>query len=422
VLDIVRRLRQAGHASFLVGGCVRDVLRGAAVKDYDVATSAKPTEVMKIFRRVAPTGIAHGTVTVLSQRGHPVEVTTFRGEGEYLDGRRPSEVRFLDDIREDLSRRDFTINAMAFDPTTPEFVDPFGGRRDLSRRLIRCVGEPEERFGEDGLRPLRAVRFASTLGFSIDPATKRAIPRSLETFRRVAAERVRDELSRMLLGPAPSRGIRLLADTGLLTEFLPELGPGAALAHVGATLDGAPAKLEVRLAALLHFAGRSACGPVGGPGSAAVVSAVLERLRYPRKTIEIGALLVGELPLAESVAEDDRALRRFLARVRPENLEDVLALLSAHAGANGKSDPKAVDRAERVAHRLVQIRDSKPALSTAELALGGKEVIALLGEKPGPRVGEALRFLLDRVLDDPTLNRPESLRELLQSWAKRDQT
>ncbi len=419
ILDVVRKLRSAGHPAYLVGGCVRDLLRDARVKDYDVATSAIPAEVKQLFRRVVPTGIAHGTVTVLTNGG-PVEVTTFRGEGQYLDGRHPSAVKFLTDIREDLSRRDFTINAMAYDPTTSEFVDPFGGLSDLRRRIVRCVGDPAERFAEDGLRPLRAVRFASTLQFSIESKTKAAIPRALETFRRVATERIREEFSRILMGPAPGAGLEYLADAGLLSEFLPELASGSALAHAIATVGHAPPTLEVRLSALLHFAGRAECEPGGGGGSAVVAAAILERLRYPRRVIQLGELLVGGLPLAEEVADDDRALRRLLSRIGVAHVEMLCALVTAHARASSRKREEAVRRAEHLTRRLLQVRDARPPLATTDLALKGTEAMALLGEKPGPRIGELLRYLLDRVLDDPSLNAPETLRELARGWAARD--
>src|SRR5207253_7294612 len=216
VQDVLRILRGAGKQAYLAGGAVRDLLRiaqGEKVtppQDFDVATDALPEEVQRLFPRTAPTGIAHGTITVLAGT-HSVEVTTFRGEGPYLDGRRPSSVTFLGDIEGDLARRDFTVNAMAWDPLANDLRDPFGGARDLQRKLLRAVGEPLDRFREDGLRPLRAVRFASTLRLALDRRTERAIPQALDVFAKVAWERVRDELSKLLVrGDPPSRGLRLL--------------------------------------------------------------------------------------------------------------------------------------------------------------------------------------------------------------------
>ncbi len=259
VLEVLRRLADAGHRSWLVGGAVRDLLlhRPRQATDFDVATPARPEEVQRLFRRVIPTGVEHGTVTVLAQ-GEPVEVTTFRGEGAYRDGRRPESVTFLTDLEADLARRDFTMNALAFDPLAVEFRDPFGGREDLGRRRVRAVGDPAERFGEDGLRPMRAVRFVAQLGFELDEPTCAAIPGALPVVRRVAAERITDELSKLLAAPHAGEALTLLRTTGLLGVALPSLaaGPSGDLDHSGQVAGTAPAELAPRLAALLHRLGR----------------------------------------------------------------------------------------------------------------------------------------------------------------------
>jgi len=199
VVELCRKLRDAGFEAWLVGGAVRDLLRGAPAKDFDVATSAQPADVTKVFgrKRTIPTGEKHGTVTVLTERDgekQHVEVTTYRGEGAYSDGRRPDEVVFVRSLDEDLKRRDFTMNAIAYDPLGDALADPYGGQKDLAARLIRAVGDPLERFREDGLRAMRAVRFAAQLQFALDPPTEAAIPKTLEVFRKVSAERIRDEL------------------------------------------------------------------------------------------------------------------------------------------------------------------------------------------------------------------------------------
>src|SRR5229473_107557 len=230
VLGVLRTLRGARKQAWLAGGAVRDLLRIAQgekltpPQDFDVATDALPEEVQRLFPRTAPTGIAHGTVTVLADEQHKVEVTTFRGEGPYLDGRRPSSVTFLGDIDGDLARRDFTVNAMAWDPLAGVLRDPFHGAEDLRRCRLRAVGNSLARFQEDGLRPLRAVRFACTLRLAIEPDTRRAIAQALDTFAKVAQERVRDELIKLLLrGDPRSRGVRLLRRTGRLAKMIPEL-------------------------------------------------------------------------------------------------------------------------------------------------------------------------------------------------------
>jgi len=388
VRSVLERLQGAGHEAWLVGGGVRDLLLGQHPKDWDIATQALPQEVIKLFRKVVPTGIAHGTVTVLIPEGH-VEVTTFRVESAYVDGRRPGAVEFRRDLVEDLARRDFTINALAFDPVGGKFRDPFGGQEDLQKRRVRCVGDAAERFGEDGLRPLRAVRFATVLDFELDPDTEAAIPGALGVFDKVALERRRDEFLKLLLAPGVVRGLELLRRTGLLTRLLPELvasGDAARSARVG----GADAVLEVRLAALLIDVSQA--------------ESALARLRLPTKVVEaVRALLVHPLP-PQAAGWTDAELRRWLVRIGPERCE----LGGALARATG-ADPTGA-----VGQRLERIVAARPPLSTKDLALDGAAIMKALGVGPSPAVGEATRFLLDAVLERPELNTPERLQELLQ--------
>jgi len=229
VRAVARKLRARGFEAHLVGGGVRDMLLGRPPADFDLATDAKPEKVLETFGHTftKPTGLQHGTVTVLTG-GDPatrlaVEVTTFRGEGQYFDGRRPSAVTSVRTLEEDLSRRDFTMNAVALEPDTGAITDPFGGRADMARKLVRAVGDPLARFREDGLRPMRAVRQAAQLGFDVDEATLAAIEPTLDVFRKVSAERVRDEMLKLLGAPKPSRGLELMRRTGLLGEVLPEI-------------------------------------------------------------------------------------------------------------------------------------------------------------------------------------------------------
>jgi tRNA nucleotidyltransferase (CCA-adding enzyme) len=389
VLEVIRTLRGGGFAAFLVGGCIRDLMLGKAPKDFDVATAAHPAQVQKLFRKVIPTGIEHGTVTVLT-RGESVEVTTFRTEAEYLDGRRPSRVEFHTEIEADLSRRDFTINAMAFDPVATVWADPFGGEADLAAGKVRCVGKALDRFSEDGLRPLRAVRFATVLGFALDEGTAAAIPQTLEVFEKVALERVNQELVKLLLSAQPGRGALLLADTGLLSRFLPEL-PKVELPRAAA-LDRSPESLEVRLAILLEG--------VAAPRD------VLFRLKFPNKVAEEVQNLLAH-PIPELVA-DDVALRRWMSGLGRASVPTALSL--ARAG----EVPSRLAAAERAEQLLAQ----NPPLATRELALQGKAIMDLLGVGPSPHVGAAARFLLGRVLEDPGLNQPALLAAELQKWAK----
>ena len=229
VREVVAALHAAGKQAYLVGGCVRDLLAGLDAVDYDVATDATPEEVQRLFRRTAPTGIKHGTVTVLgAEAGY--EVTTFRQDGKYGDARHPDDVTYAKSIEEDLSRRDFTFNALAYDPAEDKLVDLFGGVDDFERGVVRAVGDAEERFREDGLRPLRAVRLAARFGFEVDAETLDAVPEVLDRVRMVAAERVRDEFVKMLATAAkPSYGLDLMRETGLLELFIPELLEGYAV-------------------------------------------------------------------------------------------------------------------------------------------------------------------------------------------------
>ncbi|MFL5345715.1 MAG: CCA tRNA nucleotidyltransferase [Hyalangium sp.] len=403
VLDVLRRLRELGFAVFLVGGCVRDMVRGVPPKDFDVTTSAHPHEVQAAFKKVIPTGIQHGTVTVLSSGTH-VEVTTFRSEGDYHDGRRPSSVKFESDITEDLSRRDFTINAMAYDPLSKELVDPFGGQADLQAHIIRCVRDPHERFSEDGLRPMRAVRFAAVLGFTLELATRAAIPPTLPVFRKVALERVREEFVKLLLSPRAESGLVLLSETGLLDVFLPELAraePEAArLARAAA--HAAPAEVELRMAALL-------ADLISGPQARELGI----RLKFPNKAADTVGLLVEHAALENRLADSDPALRRLLARVGLGQLEPLLAV--AHARIQVRA-PERLPDFSRLQERLRALAAAKPPLSAKELALTGKDIMATLAVGPSPIVGEATRYLLESVLDEPSLNQPEKLKELLRAW------
>jgi tRNA nucleotidyltransferase (CCA-adding enzyme) len=390
VLSVVEQLQAAGHEAYLVGGCVRDLVAGREPKDWDVATQALPAEVQRLFKKVIPTGLAHGTLTVLVSGGQ-VEVTTYRVEVGYADGRRPDRVEFRRDLVEDLARRDFTINAMAFDPRSGQLRDPFSGLLDLERRVVRCVGDASARFGEDGLRPLRAVRFATLLDFALDPATEAAIPSALEVFRKVARERVRDEFLKLLLAPGVDRGLRLLASTGLLGAALPELEP-AVRAGVGERVAAVPARDAVRLAALL---GSTPPEPV------------LAALRLPVRTVEeVGALLGHPVP-PRAARWSDADVRRWAAQLGQERVPDALAL----AAASG------LEEAARVGEHVEGVLAAQPPLSVRQLALDGKAVMGVLGVRPSPVVGEATRALLEVVLESPERNTAPALTEALRAWA-----
>jgi tRNA nucleotidyltransferase (CCA-adding enzyme) len=439
VKSVVSRLQESGFKAFLVGGCVRDLLMRTQPKDYDIATSAQPKQVQPLFAKVLPTGVQHGTVTVLLN-GMSVEVTTFRAEGEYLDGRHPSSVTFGTDIAEDLSRRDFTINAIAFDPISGELCDPFGGEADIAARRVRSVGQAEVRFSEDGLRALRAVRFATVLGFELDPQTAKAIPGSLSSFKKVSSERIREEFCKIMLSERVSAGIELLRTTDLLVAFLPEvlegLGQlqdnryaGDVYAHTLATVAASPADLSIRLAALLHDVAkkRTAVTRGGQQGfdfpahegvGASMSEEILERLKFPRATIEVVATLVRHHQEDWLGEWTEVRIRRFLAQVGEGAAERLLILAEANLRGRGLPVEPELDRVQQLRSQIEAVLADRPPLSPKDLALDGHAVMQLLGIGPSPRVGEATRFLLDRVLENPMLNSEAILTEELRKWSK----
>ena len=440
VLGICRRLREAGHAAFIVGGSVRDLLIGRAPGDFDVATSAFPEATMGIFgaRYAIPTGLQHGTVTVLAGKAQRhVEVTTFRGEGAYLDGRRPSSVTFGATLDEDLARRDFTMNAIAFDPVSGEIFDPFDGQGDLARKVVRAVGDPVLRFTEDGLRPMRAVRQAAQLGFALDPGTQAAIPRTFASFRKVSAERIRDELRKLLLAPRPSLGVELMGTTGLLAEVLPEMLPTIGCVqnrfhkhdvyqHILATVDAAAPDFIVRMAALLHDLGKpqTQAPREDAPGEYSffrheqvgvdLAEAICTRLKLSAaERSTICALVAGHM-FFYTPDWTDGTVRRFVKRVGPDLVPALFALREADVASRGQGeDPQGETRDLR--DRIAKVAAEDAALRVTDLAIDGKDVMRVLGIPPSRGVGEILEQLLEKVLDDPRLNDRDTLEALVRA-------
>ena len=425
---IAERLQSAGKKAYIVGGALRDHYMGRHVEnDFDMATDASPQEVVSLFQRVIPTGIKHGTVTILSGR-YSVEITTFRMEKSYSDGRRPDSVEFVADIEEDLSRRDFAMNAMALDVLSGKLHDPFGGRKDIDAHLIKSVGDPARRFGEDGLRPLRAIRFASQLGFSIEPTTFSAIPAAIPTFRLVSKERVRDELQKILLSSSPSTGLKLLETSGLLAEILPELLPSRGclqkgqhrfdvMDHLFLAADAARCILALRLAALFHDAGKPSAMAIGADDiptfynhekiSADLASSALKRLKFPNETINTVIHLVRNHMFNYSEDWTDAAVRRFIARVGADSLENLFDLRIADSAATrGTSpDPRPLDTFRERIERTLAVGS---AFTVKSLAVNGND-LAAIGIPKGPVMGRLLNELLETVLDDPSQNERDSL-------------
>jgi tRNA nucleotidyltransferase (CCA-adding enzyme) len=443
VASLLRTLRGAGHRAVLVGGCVRDLVRGVEVTDWDVGTSARPDAVQALFARTAPTGLKHGTVTVLLDGGGggndtPVEVTTFRVEQGYSDARRPDRVEFTNDLNADLERRDFTFNAIAWDPIDDVEVDPFGGRADLAAGLLRAVGDAGERFREDGLRPMRAARFAATLEVTIVPETFDAMGAAREQVGRVAAERIRDELVKMLRAREPSRGFDVLRRSGLLAVVLPELQATVAVPqnryhaydvyfHTLYTCDAAPReKPDVRLAALFHDVGKPATRAEKPDGdatfynhqfeSARLAERAMTRLRFPREAIDRVCHLV-RLHMFDYRPEwSDAAVRRFLRAVSPENVADLFDLRIADNVGNGTKTGFPHYLGE-LSDRIDQVLTSAQAFTLRDLAVDGRDVMRELKVPAGPKIGVILDQLLEEVIEHPERNdRPYLLKRLREGY------
>lgn len=404
VMQICRTLCVAGNRGFVVGGAVRDALRGAEITDFDLATTATPQKMLELFPKVIPTGIKHGTVTVMS-KGHAYEVTTLRGEAGYSDGRHPDSVTFIDDIEADLARRDFTVNAMAWDPLESRLYDPFGGRADLEKRLIRAVGEPGSRFDEDGLRLMRAARFAAALEFRVHEDTLRAMPCAASRLDVVSAERKRDELFKLLLSRRPSVGLRILEQGALALRIDPSLGVLAenptrweyALRRV----DRCTAKLSVRLAACFCQA-EGLDEEVGGPKNAKIAAEALRRLKSEKKLEKEVAHLVSSVGFAFDPVVDEPELRRLVRDVGRDVFDEVIDLRRADIEARrlGGDAILSLGRFAKRAHNAV----ADAPLYPGELAVNGALLMSELGIEPGPELGALIADLMEVVIDHPELN------------------
>ncbi len=413
VFEVCEVLRRHQHRAWIVGGCVRDLLRGLQVADWDLCTSATPEQTMRCFKKVIPTGIAHGTVTVL-WKGHAFEVTTLRGEGAYSDGRRPDAVFFVDDIREDLARRDFTVNAIAYDPVLRRVEDPFGGREDLDAGVLRAVGVPAERFAEDGLRILRGARFVATLEMSLAPETRAAFAGALDVYAKVSHERIREEWLKAFKARRPSRAFVVMRETGILARTCPLLDALAELAvgPVQTAFDRALRAVDLaegpiaRLAALLHGVGlpRATESDYAAVG-ADLLEAWLRAYRFSNDERRAVLHLVRHHDLGPERSWSDGELRRFLHRVEPSQAEAVLTL--------GRVVRLAADEdvawIEDLTLRARAILRAAPPLRVGDLAVDGRDAVAALGGKGGRAVGRLLEALLEHVLERPEDNTREVL-------------
>ncbi len=445
VQRILETLWSNGHAAYLVGGGVRDSLLGRTVNDWDIATDALPERTVSLFPGSGYTN-RFGTVTVPSTTPSDppgVEVTTFRRDHRYADHRRPDSVTFTDSLDEDLARRDFTVNAIAWgrsaeDGAEPRWIDPTDGLADLRAGVIRAVGDAQVRFDEDALRLLRAARLAAQLGFEIEPVTRAAMGATAETARWVSSERVGGELDKMIMADPPSRAIAILSDTGVLEHVIPELARQRGVpqdkvtghdlwGHCLATVDGAavvdPGNRLLRLAALFHDIGKP---PTFADGhfighdeeGAKMAEALLTRLAFPRQDVIHVAALIANHMFSYETRWSAAAVRRFIRRIGRERIDDLIKLRRADNIGSGLA-PEAGDLDELTARVAAELAAGSP-LTLRELAINGDDLVNGLGIAPGPAVGELLERLLGSVISDPTRNTREQLLAEARTWTSRE--
>jgi poly(A) polymerase/tRNA nucleotidyltransferase (CCA-adding enzyme) len=454
VQKVGRILTKEGFEAYIVGGALRDIVLGKTPHDYDLATNALPDEMLNMFPKAVSTGAKFGTVIALIQdkhgETHEVEVTTFRSESDYVDGRWPSNVSFVEDIDKDLGRRDFTCNAMAVDlsrlkldgreePFQVDIYDPYGGVKDIKKKVIRAVGTPIERFKEDGLRAFKACRMAAQLGFDIEEETFKAIKESIPVAAQVSMERIRDEFMKMLLNsPKPSIGIELMRKSGLLNLFMPELLEGVGVeqklfhahdvyTHSLKTCD--VAHDSVKLAALLHDIAKPRTDMGDGhfyghdKMGADIAEEIMKRMKFPQSEINRVKILIENhmfyYPHVEENMTDeereniekhqwtDSAVRRFIQRVGEENVDDLFKLRLADAQANPATafKPEEITILQR---RISEVRKQDMALKVTDLKITGEDLMNV-GIEKGPKMGVILNELLDMVIEDPSLNRKDIL-------------
>lgn len=428
VHKIIETLRAAGYEAYAVGGCVRDSVLGREPNDWDITTSAKPEETKRLFQRTIDTGIQHGTVTIMMDK-EGFEVTTYRIDGEYEDSRHPKEVTFTASLEEDLKRRDFTINAMAYNEQDG-LVDIFGGIRDIEAGVIRCVGDAKERFREDALRMLRAVRFSAQLGYRIEEETGNAIKELAPNLQKISAERIQAELVKLVTSPHPDY-LRIAYETGITKEVLPEFdlcmetpqnnahhcyNVGEHILH--AMLAVEPDKV-LRLGMLFHDIGKPQTLTIDENGithnkmhpvvGEKMTRNILRRLKFDNDTVDKVCKIV--LYHDQDIALTDTGVRRAINRMG----EDIFPLIIAvhRADISAQSDYKKQEKLEKLAYiekTYEDICSRKEAVSLKDLAINGSDLIAL-GMKPGRQIGEMLHELLELVLEDPVLNQKEELLE-----------
>lgn len=389
-VTVLERLEDSEHKAYLVGGCLRDMMMGREPHDFDIATSAEPETVMSIFSdfEVIPTGTKHGTVTVMID-GEPIEITTFRKDSDYSDGRRPDSITFTDKVEDDLSRRDFTINAMAFG-LDGEIVDPFGGKSDIKSRIIRTVGSAEERFSEDGLRILRAIRFASVLGFTIERETKEAIHKLSRMLDKVSFERVFSEMSKIILSEKPSVQFREFKD--VFNKVAPELAEIKDFEHTLETLDRVEPELALRFTALLYTLGEEQA------------ESVLRKLKSDGATIQKVTKLVRFFDT--DIDSSKVAIKKLMSEMGESDFFSLIKLKVA----DEPEKTVELEKAKQIAERVIA---DKECFKLKDMAVKGDDLIKS-GMAMGPEIGKTLNMLLDKVISEEVANDKDSLMQIIR--------
>ena len=437
VIKFTEVFKKNNFQIFLVGGAVRDYIRGEKHFDYDFATDATPQEVIKLFKSVIPVGIEHGTVIVLFEKNQ-FEVTTFRKEDKYSDNRHPDKVSFVKTIDEDLARRDFTINAFAYDIIHKKLIDNYEGKNDLKNELIRTIGEPKERFNEDFLRMLRACRFAGKLNFKIEKKTLEAVKELSENIKKISVERIREELIKIMLCPKPSIGLEYMRITNLMAHILPELNDCYGIMqnrfhkydvyyHNLYTCDAATKDdYRIRFAALLHDIAK----PQTKRGKdveeessfynheiigAKITGKILKRLKFSNHDIKYITHLVKYHMFYYTDEWTDGAVRRFIRNVGVENLENLFSLRDADRIGNGMKQgiPEVYLNFKE---RIKKILEIDNAFKIKDLNINGNIIMDELFLNPGPIIGEILNYLLENVLDNQSYNQKEILIEKAKEY------
>ncbi len=441
VQSIIAKLKKKGFKAYIVGGCVRDFLREVESEDWDITTNAKPGEISEIFPKNYFDN-KFGTVTVLTgsrnSKLKEIEVTTFRIDGKYTDKRHPDRIKFAKTLEEDLTRRDFTVNAMAMDDSL-KIIDPFSGQKDLKNKIIRAVGRAEDRFSEDALRMMRAVRFATTLDFKIEPRTAKAIKKNSLWLQAISQERIRDEFLKIIMAEQASEGVEILRRLGLLKYIIPELEEGYGVSqnkhhiyevyeHCSLSLKYAAKKdfnKYVRLAALLHDVAKPRVKDGEGPDAtfysheilgAKMTCQILSRLKFSKKDIEKIAKLVHYHLFYYNVDEvGESSVRKLVRQVGQENLEELLQVRMCDRIGSGcpKAEPYKLRHLRYIIEKV-----SQDPISVKMLKVSGNDVMDILKIKPGFKVGQVLDIILGYVLEDPKKNKQEFLKNKIKKLGK----